>query len=248
MTIPGSLATVASRSVVTVGVAAIAALVLAGVASAHVSAHSPDQPAKGGDAEIVFRVPDEAEDAATTKIEVGFPSATPIPGADVEHVPGWTSRVTTAKLAKPVNMGKNTVDTAVQSITWTAEPGTKIGPGEFQEFTVSVEGLPTNADELVMPTIQTYDNGTVVKWDEQAAAGQAEPTHPAPSLALAAERAGTGAMGSEGGASTTATAAPASDSTARWLGVAGVVLGALGLGVALGLLIRRRAVPRTSAA
>ena len=42
----------------------------AGVASAHVSAHSPDNPAKGGDAEIVFRVPDEEDTAHTTK-EIG---------------------------------------------------------------------------------------------------------------------------------------------------------------------------------
>jgi uncharacterized protein YcnI len=246
MTIPGSLATVTARSAVTVGVAAIAALLMAGVASAHVTAHSPDQPAKGGDAEIVFRVPDEADDTATTKIEVDFPLTTPIPGADVEPVPGWSSQVTKAKLAKPVTMGKDTVDTAVQSITWTAEPGTKISPGQFQEFTISVEGLPANADELVMPTIQTSENGDVVKWDERTMAGQAEPAHPAPSLALAAEN--TGTMGSDGGASTTATAAPASDSTARWLGGAGIGLGVLGLGAALALLIRRRPGPPADAA
>ncbi|SEO97343.1 hypothetical protein SAMN04489732_10335 [Amycolatopsis saalfeldensis] len=45
--------------------------------------------------------------------------ATPIPGTDAGHVPGRTSQVTMAELAKPVDMGKNSVQTAATA----AHPG-----------------------------------------------------------------------------------------------------------------------------
>jgi periplasmic copper chaperone A len=235
MMIPRSLVRAVSRGVVTVGGAAVLLLAAAGVASAHVSAHSPDQPAKGGDAEIIFRVPDEEDAAGTVKIEVDFPLTTPLPTADVKPVPGWTGQVNTTKLPQPVNMGNFTVDTAVQSITWTAQPGTKINPGEFQEFAISVEGLPTNTDTLLMPATQSYDNGDVVKWDQlPPAPGQAEPEHPAPSLILVA--AGT----SSHDTATTAPAPGSSDTTARWLGGIGIALAGLALGITIGLLLRRR--------
>lgn len=225
-----SLARLTARGAAAAGIAAFTMVMAAGVASAHVSAHSPDEPAKGGDAEIIFRVPDEQDTAGTVKVEVDFPATTPIADADLRPVPGWTGEVNAAKLPQPVNMGKFTVDTAVQSIVWTAAPGTKIGPGEFQEFAISVEGLPTNADALVMPTVQTYDNGDVVKWDQPTVAGQEEPEHPAPSLTLAAAE----------GRATTSAATGGDDSMARWLGGTGIGLAILALGSAVGFGLGRR--------
>jgi uncharacterized protein YcnI len=224
------------RGAVATGAAAVMVVAAGGVASAHVSAHSPDQPAKGGDAEIVFRVPDESDSAGTVKVEVDFPTTTPIADADLKPVPGWTGEVSTTKLPQPVNMGKFSVDTAVQSIVWTAAAGTKINPGEFQEFAISVEGLPTNTDALVMPAVQTYDNGDVVKWDQQTVAGQAEPEHPAPSLALAAAESDSSAAP----ATTTPAAAGTSDTTARWLGGIGIGVAILALGAAIGFGLGRR--------
>lgn len=236
MTMSRSLTRLASRVAVTAGVAAVTVLAAAGVASAHVTAHSPDQPAKGGDAEIVFRVPDESDSAGTVKVEVDLPLDTPIADADLKPVPGWTGVVNTTKLPQPVNMGKFSVDTAVQSIVWTAAPGTKINPGEFQEFPISVEGLPTNTGALVMPAVQTYDNGDVVKWDQPTVAGQAEPEHPAPTLSLAAADTDTSAPT----ATTTAPVSGNGDATARWLGGIGIAVGALAVGIAIGLGLRRR--------
>ncbi|HVW43413.1 MAG TPA: YcnI family protein [Amycolatopsis sp.] len=226
------------RGVAAAGAAAVIVVAAAGMASAHVSVHSPDQPAKGGDAEIVFRVPDEQDSAGTVKVEVDFPPTTPIADADLKPVPGWTGEVTTTKLPQPVNMGTFSVDTAVQSIVWTAAPGTKINPGEFQEFAISVEGLPTNTDALVMPAVQTYDNGDVVKWDQQTVAGQAEPEHPAPSLTLAAAESGSGAAPAAPAAATSSS--DTSDTTARWLGGVGIVLAILALGAAIGFGLGRR--------
>jgi hypothetical protein len=119
-----------------------------------------------------------------------------------------------------------TVTKAVQSITWTAPAGAGIVPGQFQEFTIAVEGLPDNTDELVMPTIQTYDNGDVVNWNQPTVAGQPEPEHPAPSLAMAATE--------------TPVAQSTSDTTARWLGGIGLAIAALALGFGLGAFVRGR--------
>jgi uncharacterized protein YcnI len=201
----------------------------AGAASAHVSAHSPDNPVKGGDAEIVFRVPDEEDAARTVKVQVNFSTTSPLSNADIKPVAGWTARETMMTLAKPVKMSDQTVTTAVQSITWTAPAGGGIEPGQFQEFAITVEGLPDNTDELVMPAVQTYDNGDVVNWNQPTVAGQAEPEHPAPNLTLAAD-------------DTIASPAPqsTSDTTARWLGGAGIVIAALALGFGLGAFVRSR--------
>jgi uncharacterized protein YcnI len=199
----------------------------AGAASAHVSAHSPDNPVKGGDAEIVFRVPDEEDAARTVKVRVNFSTTSPLSNADIKPVAGWTAQETMMTLAKPVKMSDQTVTTAVQSITWTAPAGGGIEPGQFQEFAITVEGLPDNTDELVMPAVQTYDNGDVVNWNQPTVAGQAEPEHPVPNLTLAAD-------------DTTAAPQSTSDTAARWLGGAGIVIAALALGFGLGAFIRSR--------
>jgi uncharacterized protein YcnI len=209
-----------SRRIVRVGVTLTATglLVLAGpgIASAHVTAHSPDGATKGGDAAIVFRVPNEDDTAHTTKVEVTFSTTSPISNADILPVPGWTADVQMGKLPKPVNMNNSTVTDAVRTITWTANPGAGINPGEYKEFDISVEGLPDNTNTLVMPTTQTYDNGKVVTWDQPTVAGQAEPEHPAPTLALAA---------SEGDSADSSKPAAAAAALALGIGLGGFLRG-----------------------
>lgn len=209
----------------------------AGVASAHVSAHSYDNPAKGGDAAIVFRVPNEDPAAHTVKLQVNFSTTSPLSTADVKPVPGWTAQETMMTLPKPVKMNNSTVTQAVQSITWTAAAGGGIVPGQFQEFYISVEGLPDNTNDLVMPAVQTYDSGKVVNWNQPTVAGQPEPDHPAPHLALA----GSANQVTPAANTTTTTATATTDGTARWLGGAGLVIAALALGFGLGAFVRGRA-------
>lgn len=226
--------------------AVVAGLLIAGagIASAHVTAHSPDQLTQGSYAEIVFRAPNEQDTANFTKLEVDFSQTSPIPGADIKPIPGWTAQVTMAQLAQPVRMTKDTVTSAVKSIVWTAQPGYAIKPGQFQEFTISVEGLPTNTTEMVMPAAQTYDNGAVINWNQPIPASGQEPEHPAPHLTLL-----TPAQAAASNPTDTATvnmpamptaSASSSDSTARWLGGIGLLLGALALGFGLGAYLRSR--------
>jgi uncharacterized protein YcnI len=223
----------------------ITGLLNADVASAHVTTSVyGEQPAKGGYGAIFFRVPNEDAAAGTTKIAVDVKPEYAIGGARTKPVPGWTSQVTKTKLPTPVKTASGTEITEVVSkISWTAQPGTKIAAGstEFQEFEISVGALPNNVDELVLPVTQTYENGKVVNWNEVMTADGQEPGHPAPTVELAAATgAGDHASMTAASGHAEAAAASTSDSTARWLGGAGLVVGALGLGVGAGATIRSR--------
>ncbi len=207
--------------------AAFAMVLLAAPASAHVTVSSPDA-ARGGSAVLTFRVPNEsATNSATIELMVQIPGLT---AADTQVMPGW--RAVASK-----DSARN-----VTAITWTADPGGGIGPGQFAQFSVLANGLP-DTDTLTMPSVQTYADGQVVMWDQETTAGASEPEHPAPSLALGAKKSG-GAenhgdiriAASEGKSS--------SDTTARWLGVIGIVLGAVGSIAGAGSLIARRKLTR----
>ncbi|MFI1615638.1 YcnI family protein [Streptomyces lydicus] len=223
-----------SRLALVGGVAAGSVLLLAGPAFAHVSVQSQSAP-KGGYATVNFKVPNERDDASTVKLEVNLPTDHPLASVMPQPVPGWKVSVTKTKLAKPIEMEGEKINEAPSKITWTAD-GKGIEPGQFQQFPLSVGQLPENADQLVFKALQTYDNKDVVRWIEPTKEGAPEPENPAPVLHLtAAEGDGHGAAAGDdakGGAKTTAAAAEtsASDTTARVLGVVGIVVGIIGVG------------------
>ncbi|MDX2556318.1 YcnI family copper-binding membrane protein [Streptomyces stelliscabiei] len=242
----------ASRIAAVGALAGSAVLLLSGPAFAHVSVAAEGTAAKGGYATVNFKVPNERDDATTTKLEVNFPTDHPLASAQPEAIPGWDIKVTKAKLAKPVELHGEQIDEAVSKITWTAD-GAGIKAGFFQKFPVSIGQLPENTDELVFKAIQTYSNKEVVRWIEVPKDGEEEPDNPAPVLALSAasgdhhgSAASTASDESEdaddakAASKETAAAAPAdtSDTTARVLGIVGIVVGAAG--VAYGVLAGRR--------
>ena len=251
---------ISKRAVRGLSGAAIVALLAGPTAAAHVSLDPAEAPA-GGFVKLTFRVPNESPAAGTTKVEVRFPQDNPVATVLTKALPGWTVEVATQALATPVKTDDGEVSEAVRSITWTAQQGIRIGPGEFAEFEVEAGPLPDGADQLLLPTAQTYDDGTVTSWiDPPPAAGGAEPEHPAPVLRLVklpgAGRPGAGppppapagpTVSSSGGAGAgtgsspgTVSAAGEADDTARWLGGAGLVLGALAAGLAGGTLLANR--------
>ena len=225
--------------------AALVTMLGTGTADAHVTAKVLGEAAQqGGYTKITFRVPNEEENAGTVKLEVTLPPQYALSSVRTKPIPGWTAQLTKTKLDQPVKSGNTEVTDAYTSITWTAAAGTRISPGEFGEFEVSAGKLPETA-QLVLPTTQTYDDGTVVKWDAPPAAeGAGEPEHPAPVVALTAKGAGDehdhAAAATDTHTDTTAAAASGDDNTARWLGGAGLVVGALGLGLGAGATVRAR--------
>jgi uncharacterized protein YcnI len=236
----------ALRATVLAGTFGVTGLLGAGVASAHVTANIyGSQPQKGGSGAIVFRVPNEEEDAGTVKLEVDFKPEYAISSVRYKPIPGWTAQVINTPLPSPVKNGKNLdVTNPVTKIIFSAQPGSGIAKGdtELQEFEISASTLPSNVDELVLPAIQTYDNGQVVSWNQESTGG-AEPEHPAPTVQLAAASSATGhdAMNANSDTGSAAGGSVASsDNTARWLGGAGLIVGALGLGVGGGAVLRNR--------
>ena len=217
-------------------VVAILVLLVAVPASAHVTVQ-PSTATQGGFATEAFQGPNERDDANTTQLEVSFPADHPIAFVSVEPVPGWTVKVDKATLAKPIKSDDGDVTEAVSKITWS---GGQILPGNFQRFPVSMGPLP-DAASLEFKAVQTYSSGEVVRWIETRTAGGAEPEHPAPTLTLSK------AAASE----TSKTVATPKDvatsddvDTAKTIGIVGVVVGALGLIVAVAAIARTR--PATS--
>lgn len=227
---------------------------LAGPAGAHVTVSS-DNATQGGYATVTFRVPNEESDAATVGIKVQLPVDHPIANVSVQPKPGWTYKVTTSKLEKPITVHGSQVTEAVSEIEWT---GGKIEPGEFDQFLIQAGPLPTDTDSLTFKTIQTYRDASgktsEAAWIQEPTAADSDPDHPAPVLALLpAKGAGASATtiaggtsdtgaGSASGPSVTATAkAPDSAkglaTTALVVAIVGLLAGLVALGPAAG---RRR--------
>ncbi|WP_405932286.1 YcnI family protein [Streptomyces sp. NBC_00827] len=228
------------RAGLVAGLAAAGVLAAAGAAFAHVTVH-PESYAKGAtDGVLTFRVPNEEDTASTTKVQVFLPTDHPVLGVLVTPEEGWTPEVTTTKLKTPVKTDDGTITDAVSEITWT---GGRIRHGEYQDFNVAFGQLPDDVEQLTFKTLQTYSDGSVVRWIEEAEQGGDEPENPAPVLTLTAKT----AADSEEAASSSSDSAPAaessaasSDSTARGLGIAGLVVGVLGLAAAGFALERAR--------
>ncbi|WP_299036133.1 YcnI family protein [uncultured Pseudokineococcus sp.] len=232
----------------------VGALVLgpALAASAHVRV-SADDPAAGGYGVLTFRVPNESDTAGTVSLAVDLPTDTPLTSVSVEPVPGWTAEVVRGELPDPVAVEGGEITEAPLSVTWTADEGVQIGPGEFQRFTVSAGPLPEEGTDVVLPATQTYSDGEVVAWDEPAVEGEDEPQAPAPVVTTTAAAGGDAAHAGHGAAAETdatpdtsaaASGAQGADTTARWLAGGGLALGLLALVVAVSARTSRGRVAR----
>ncbi|QDY77768.1 YcnI family protein [Streptomyces qinzhouensis] len=236
-----------ARTVALLTASGAASLLLAGPAFAHISVQPQGEAARGGYATVGVKVPNERDNASTVKLELTLPTEHPLASVLPQPVPGWNIEVTKAKLAKPLSVHGKQITEAVSKVTWTAA-GSKIGPGQFQQFPLSIGQLPENADRLVFKALQTYDNKEVVRWIETPEKGKPEPESPAPVLTLSAGTDGHGApaandaKGHHGGTGDTpASGSPDTDSSdtfARTLGVIGILVGAAG--IAFGVFAGRR--------
>jgi uncharacterized protein YcnI len=221
----------AGRALIVLGGAGLGVLALAGTAFAHVTI-TPGSAPQGSTAELTFTVPNEESSAATVELQLQVPTAHPIAQFLVRPVPGWTVTVQTVTLAKPIATDDGSFATAVSQVTWT---GGKILPGQYQDFSVSADPLPSGVGQLVFKAVQTYANGDVVRWIDVPQPGQPEPEHPAPVLTLTLAGAGddsadsgdsSGSSGEQAGAGTSDTGT--SDTGALALGAAGLAAGLLG--------------------
>jgi uncharacterized protein YcnI len=218
----------------TTGLGLALALALPAAAQAHVTVQPTSVPAGAEDALLDIRVPNERDDADTTKLQLKLPDG--FVQASFEPVAGWTAKVTTTKLAQPIKTDDGEVTEQVSEITWTGHGRDgRIPPGAFQDFGLSVLVPDKAGSTLTFKAVQTYSNGTVVRW-----IGPEGSETPAPTLKLEAPGGGSAAAAP---AATPAPATPAkadASSGSDTLAIVALIVGALGLAAGSAALAARR--------
>jgi uncharacterized protein YcnI len=215
------------------GVVALVGL-WAGAAGAHVTVSPSSLPQGTDDAILTFRVPNESATASVIALRIQFPLAHPIVVLNPQAGSGWAVTVHSSTLPKPITTDDGTFTSTVSEIDWT---GGSIPVGQFGEFNVLAQGLPTGTSLLTFKAVQLYNDGTVVNWIQVPTKAAPDPAHPAPTLVLTAPGKGSGDPAS--GTATTAPAAPAGTTTGdvssadNGLAVAALVLAAFAVGAAI---------------
>jgi periplasmic copper chaperone A len=224
------------------------ALGLAGASATAADAHVTLQPktaAAGTYTVEAVRVPNETDDAVTTKVAVQFPDG--FAAASYQTTPGWSVKVVKQKLATPVKTDDGEITEGIDTITWTAKSkADAIPPGAFQDFGLSVK-IPDDPGELTFKALQTYSGGDVVRW-----IGGKDSDTPAP-IVTTSSGGGTEAAPAATPAPTQAVATPApaekEESSNDGLAIAALILGALGfIAGGAGLMAARRASGRSGVA
>lgn len=216
---------------------ATAALCLAGVgpAAAHVTVN-PSTETGGGYGELTFRVPTESDTASTTTLQVFLPATHPLAEVLVKPHVGWTYAVKYTKLTTPItNDDGQQITQAVSEVDWTADSATDaIKPGEYDDFEISTGPFPASG-AMTFKALQTYSDGSVVRWIDTSEAGE----HPAPKLTLTPAGATTSA-GTGADAARQETVAERTSQTPLVLSIIALVVAVAGAGVGL----RRRTAGR----
>src|ERR1700730_2364000 len=222
------------------------------LARAHISLHPNTIPA-GAFVTLDVRVPGEQAGAYAYKVDMLIPPG--FTAINTQNVPGWSVKEIIRKLATPIQTDNGPVSEEVAQIIWTGDRSQlgRLENGQFIQFPLSI-AMPTNiaGQTVAFKTVQYYSNGKAIHWIgvpsseypaptinatakggviEDVAGGEAGPTAgmtPAGQSSLASAPASSGVVKSSGGAS-------------EGLGIAALILGALGLlaGIA-GLATARR--------
>lgn len=210
------------RKLAVVGAIVTGVVVLvAGPAFAHVEIERDGDVGADGVVAATLHVPNEEAGAGTVKVELVFPATPKLTTVEAGAVNGWTATVQ-----------KNAAGDVV-GVTWTGGPLT----GEqAASFPLSVGNVPDGVDAVDFKALQTYDNGTVVRWIEPTPPGGAEPEHPAPVLTVRGAAGGHDAAGSGNHASDSGTHSDDGLSTAA---IVAIVVGIALVLAILGFIVSR---------
>jgi uncharacterized protein YcnI len=191
---------------------------------------SPSAVPKGpSDVILTFRVPNESTSASVVGLKVQFPLTHPIVVVNPEAGSGWQVDVVKSTLPKPITTDDGTFTSITSEIDWS---GGTIPVGQFGEFNVLAQGIPSDTDQLVFKAIQTYGDGSVVSWIQVPSQAVPEPPHPAPTITLTSA----GGSGATPATTAPAVAAPAAGSggtSSDALAIAALILGGFAVLVAL---------------
>ncbi|MGI5522080.1 DUF1775 domain-containing protein [Micromonospora sp. CA-259024] len=234
-------------------IAAATAVTAAGLLLWPGTAHAADvtttpAEARQGDAvRLEFTVPEERAGTRTNQIEVRLPADAPIAEVYPMSVNGWAPRISSRTLDRPVaGIHSSGVTTVTTAVTWVRVGESEQGPARLA---LSMGPMP-QVERLTFEVVQTYADGTVVRWADAAG------PYRAPALTLlpaAPGAAGPAAHGGHGGPAAGAPAAPESgvdapaaradgageeSGSADGMLAAGLLAG-LGGGAAIGWLVSR---------
>jgi uncharacterized protein YcnI len=227
-----------TRRVATVAaVAGLAVLGLAGPAFAHVEVSADKKTAGASDVTLTFTGEAESDKAGIKSERVVLPAGIDPAGVTLVKAPaGWTF----TRAADGFTVGGAPLKIGVDAV-----------------WKVKVAKLPDGETRLSFKTLETYGDGTVVRWIEIQEPGQPEPDNPAPLITLQpgpSAAATTPAAASSSNApspisQTSLAVSPAADlpgdegsgSGAWWVWV---VVAALLIGGGVFLVVRRRSAAR----
>jgi len=216
------------RALIAVSVGGLAALGVAGTASAHVSIAEGEVTA-GAYTLLTFGVPHGCEGSPTTEVRIQMPEAIPqvTPTVDAQ----WDVTKVMEPLATPIDGGHGQQLTErVAEVVYTARA--PLPEGYRQAFVLSLQ-IPADASgTLSFPTIQSCEVGETA-WIEQPTDDGVEPEHPAPSVDVVAADDAADPEVDAGGDDDT-------DGATTGLAVAGLVAGLGGLGLGGVALARSR--------
>ncbi|MEH0933421.1 DUF1775 domain-containing protein [Micromonospora sp. CPCC 205558] len=235
------------RIVAATAVTAAGLLLWPGTAYAADVTVTPTEARQGDAVRLEFSVPQERAGTKTNQIEVRLPTDAPIAEVYPMSVDGWAPRISSRTLDKPVaGIHSSGVSTVTTAVTWVRVGATAAGPARLA---LSMGPMP-QVERLTFEVVQTYADGTVVRWADAAGA------HRAPALTLLPAAPGAAGPAAHGGHGAPAGGAPAADSgvdaapAARVSGadeqsgnadgmLAAGLLAGLGGGAAIGWLVSR---------
>ncbi|MEU4337394.1 DUF1775 domain-containing protein [Micromonospora lupini] len=243
-------------------IAAVTALTAAGLllwpgTAAHAAdvTTTPTEARQGDAVRLEFSVPEERAGTKTTRIEVRLPADAPVAEVYPMSVDGWAPKISSRTLDKPVaGIHSSGVSTVTTAVTWVRVGAGASGPARLA---LSMGPLP-QAERLTFEVVQTYADGTVVRWADAsgahrapaltllpAAAGGAGPAghggHGAPAAGAANGPADADATGGDtaGGAAVAGSDGSGEESGNADAMLAGGLLAGLGGGAAIGWLVSR---------
>jgi uncharacterized protein YcnI len=226
---------------VALGAAAFGALAFASPAAADVVT-TPSEATRGDGVKMTLRLPEERPGAYTAKVELLAPESTPIGEIYPMSVDDWAPSSTTRRVSEAVaGLHGFPITEVTASITWIRVSGAPAA-GQSAELTVSMGPMPTQGNEVVFTVVQTYSDGTVVRWADPAGGA-----HPAVVMRLIGQATGGGHHGgttNQGQAAPPVASGADSDDGGSYGVLTAGLLAGLGLGVAGGwLILRSRRAP-----
>ncbi|MFI6067718.1 DUF1775 domain-containing protein [Micromonospora sp. NPDC051227] len=234
------------RIVAATAVTAAGLLLWPGTAYAADVTTTPTEARQGDAVRLEFSVPEERAGTKTNQIEVRLPADAPIAEVYPMSVNGWAPRISSRTLDTPVaGIHSSGVSTVTTAVTWVRVGESDPGPARLA---LSMGPMP-QAERLTFEVVQTYADGTVVRWADAAG------PHRAPTLALLPAAPGAAGPAAHGGHAGPAAGAPAAadsgvdaappapadgadEGSADGMLAAGLLAG-LGGGAAIGWLVSR---------